>query len=164
MESIELRERLNIYFKNLKHYVLGTILFFIFLVAYSYLAEITHETNSYLGLPELALNFFKVILILVPLYLIGKIHIQIGKSLFRNNRKEFLLTLPILTVWTFTLAFKLYVNEAIFSEFGGYGRGISKGYKVLNYFLFSLWTTIFWWEVYYRVITFFQRINLIRTK
>jgi hypothetical protein len=162
MKSIAILERLNIYFRSLKQYVLGLSLYFLFITAYSYFTQvIVDKLNYYPGLLGIALNSFIVVLILVvPFYLIANIHITIGRSLFRNTRKELILTLPIFIVWTFTISFKIYVNEAIFYDFGGYGGygwWTSQNQRLLNYFLFTLWTAIFWWEVYYRVLLFFQR-------
>ena len=160
MEATGLSDRLVIYLKSLKHYVLGIILFILFLIAYSYLAQVTVANLNSSWLSENALNFFKVIILVVPVYLVVKVHIQIGRSLFRNTRKELLLTLPVFIIWTLLLVFKFYVNEVIYTHFGGYGgfgRGVSDIQRFFNYILFTIWTAIFLWEVYYRVLLFLQR-------
>ena len=161
MEVTELLERLSIYFRSLKHYVLGIILFILFLIFYSYLTQVTvDKLNNYSRLSEYPLNFFKTILVVVPLYLIGKMHIQIGRSLFRNAKKQLLLSLPVFLTWILLLVFKFYVNEVIHTDFGGYGgygRGLPDIQRFLNYIFFSIWTAIFLWEVYYRVFQFFLR-------
>ncbi|MFT2008422.1 hypothetical protein ACMA1I_07085 [Pontibacter sp. 13R65] len=168
MRNIGLLERLNIYIKSLRQYVLGFVLYFLLLTTYSYFAHITdRKIADYSGLEGFILYLFLVILVVVPFYLIGKVHLSIGRSLFKNTKKEILLTIPVFVVWTVLLIFKFYVNEIIYTHYGGYGgfgRGVSEVQRLFNYFLFSLWTTILWWEIYYRILLVFQRNKPISVK
>jgi hypothetical protein len=131
MRRIEIGQRLKYYLKFLGYYILGVMV----VCGVSILIMIYNE-----GLGVL-FGFLLIVL------LFCKLHLDIGTSLIdsRFNNKVVMM-LPIICISTALLFLKIYVNE---HNPSGEHPLISEKERIVNYLLYSLWTTILLWECYY---------------
>ena len=137
MKNFGITERLRIYLKYLGHYILG--------IGFSCLCG-TAISYYNLGLGILIGLLFAIILFF-------KLHINIGVTFIGSSKLTLAFKLlPIILIATLMVFLKMFVNETENNRTSCLAK-ISEEKRFLNYFDFTLWTTIFLWEIYYNLLT-----------
>lgn len=96
-------------------------------------------------------------LILITTFFIT-FHLKIGLAFISGNRnRKYLYSLPII-LFSLTLMY-LKINTNEFPTYFGFSINYPNEYqRLFNYLTYSLWTSIFLWEMYFILVSnFFQK-------
>lgn len=142
MSSIN--HRLKIYVRATLFYTTSMMLFFLILYG-----MVEYSKNP--GLIEKIIGMTCLLGLLATFFMY---HVKLSDVLFPNTNYKINPHLVIVLILSGSLiSFKILINEEIFPLGNcGFMKGPSESERLWNYFVYSIWTTIILWEVYYNVI------------
>ncbi len=142
---MKLIDRLNVYIQSLIKYVLSVII----VLAIGLLVGFVHR--------ELGL----LLIVSLITFVFIKYHYDMCKRLtsYLAILKWKVFT-PLIIISVLLLTLKIYVNETINFNNSCFTR-VSENARLWNYFLYSIWTSVILWELYYALLSKFLKNKLI---
>ncbi len=141
---MELISRLRLYTRSVINYIFGVFI----LLGIGFLFGIVQKNYGLL-----------LIVFTLPVVFV-KLHYDICKSLTSHfGILRWKLLTPIFIISILLLTFKIYVNETINYHSSCFTK-IAESSRLWNYFLYSIWTTIVLWELYYKLLSKILRHKL----
>ena len=133
VEKVEVPHRLKHYLKHSIQYMVGV--------------GVACAVGAFIMVFDAKLGLISVLMASALLFY--RFHLKIGTTLTGSRvKRRSLFLLPVIVVSTALVVMKVYVNEP--SPSGGHPL-VSEGKRMLNYLLYSVWTSVVLWEAFYRL-------------